>query len=1015
TPLLSLRPLPATPTISVTAPIHPETQPPLSTLEEPTSAEPPVLGPAQVTLRSTPPVAAPAVPPLTPERVQALLTDPATPVQLAHWVQEHLAVRGADGSFVPKSAGELDATLAHLRREAALLVAGHDAELAVGAGSAGEAGRSTGARLPGDVVTAVDHVVSRLPEALDPARQPLAAIRTLADFLPQLVEPAQSTGDLAPLRGALRELSRTVADFRAAYPAVELPDLLHPAQLATRVLAVDPGTGRFHVLDQAIAGVLAEDVFDAGYAAHVVDQLARAVPMDPELAAAVLGERARALVADILADEHGGFYHRAVYSAEFQAMFIRPDTLFLDAASAVAHESEHALQPDRRVARRAVITAATTVFQRDVALARLTLEREMPAFTRQREFFTGLIRRASVGPPDVETVRSVVPARYAWLLQSPAGIEAEIVRRYILSQPGGADIVRALHDDPHGDDTLLHEGGTGAGDIGPRVPMTMKDVRRVAHRYGVDASDVRIVLRKDRIGYEGSTGPDQTISLTRDAFTNEVQLARTLAHERYHVDQLRSGVPYPTTKAEAVPWEREAYAYEEQWWRDHPLNPDREPPDPGGPVVPPTGGGPGSGGSGGGTEFATFNRELTDRVRAQAHRAGTSPLAELQQFAIQRALARIFAASPDAWVLKGGQSMLARFPGARESSDIDLIRISGGDRDAMAADYSAALQRDLGDYLTFVPRSRVDLANVPGVRLAHTVLLGDRELMTLSVDLVPPRTRPVWQEPAVVPMPAHILETGSADERPDLRIISVHDVLAHKVSGMYTYTGSGGPPERAQDLVDILVLATNTAWDGPATHAMLREEIAWRLAQGEPMRVPDHFEVPNPAWGRIIGKYAASTPGLPYMNLGDALPLARAFLDPLLRPTPPRADWDPRTLSWVPRVDEVFVDTGQPDIERPEIERPEIERPDPAEVRLIEAPGEGPPSTVFADQALIDRWDTLSGGRNQPGSLQAQIAALKARTDLGLAGKINLIRDRMLPDAGTDPSRVPGLESKNLR
>ena len=89
-------------------------------------------------------------------------------------------------------------------------------------------------------------------------------------------------------------------------------------------------------------------------------------------------------------------------------------------------------------------------------------------------------------------------------------------------------------------------------------------------------------------------------------------------------------------------------------------------------------------------------------VRAEAERRGTTALDELQQFTLQRSIARIFAANPDDWMLKGGQAMLARNSGGRASTDIDLVRVSGNtDPDMMAAEYEAALARDHGDRLRF--------------------------------------------------------------------------------------------------------------------------------------------------------------------------------------------------------------------------------------------------------------------------------------------------------------------------
>ncbi|MFJ2648402.1 hypothetical protein ACIO1C_16895 [Streptomyces sp. NPDC087420] len=96
--------------------------------------------------------------------------------------------------------------------------------------------------------------------------------------------------------------------------------------------------------------------------------------------------------------------------------------------------------------------------------------------------------------------------------------------------------------------------------------MTMECVCEVAQKYGVDISDVKIKIDKGKIGYYGSTAPDQGVTLTREAFRNEQQLARTLVHERFHVDQIRSGMGYPKTYDSGNAREAAAQAHEDKWW-----------------------------------------------------------------------------------------------------------------------------------------------------------------------------------------------------------------------------------------------------------------------------------------------------------------------------------------------------------------------------------------------------------------------------------------------------------------
>ncbi|MFJ5924344.1 hypothetical protein ACIQF6_17270 [Kitasatospora sp. NPDC092948] len=50
-------------------------------------------------------------------------------------------------------------------------------------------------------------------------------------------------------------------------------------------------------------------------------------------------------------------------------------------------------------------------------------------------------------------------------------------------------------------------------------------------------------------------------------------MARTLAHERYHLPELRDGLPCPRTRVEEDLFEDRACAFEQDRWDSHPLNP----------------------------------------------------------------------------------------------------------------------------------------------------------------------------------------------------------------------------------------------------------------------------------------------------------------------------------------------------------------------------------------------------------------------------------------------------------
>jgi uncharacterized protein YukE len=123
--------------------------------------------------------------------------------------------------------------------------------------------------------------------------------------------------------------------------------------------------------------------------------------------------------------------------------------------------------------------------------------------------------------------------------------------------------------------TGLFREGDGIVRNGKKILMERTNVLAVAEKYGIDMDGVKFSLDKIRRGsgpgkeFYGVTMPDGEIKLARDAFMDEEQLARTLAHERFHLDELRSGMQFPWDEAGRAAYESRAYAYEERWWQEH--------------------------------------------------------------------------------------------------------------------------------------------------------------------------------------------------------------------------------------------------------------------------------------------------------------------------------------------------------------------------------------------------------------------------------------------------------------
>ncbi|WMF04527.1 WXG100 family type VII secretion target [Micromonospora robiginosa] len=130
---------------------------------------------------------------------------------------------------------------------------------------------------------------------------------------------------------------------------------------------------------------------------------------------------------------------------------------------------------------------------------------------------------------------------------------------------------RLRHAEPGPSDDLSRVRGKGRG---PRMPMNLEAVQRIATKYGVDVSDIQITVNNRMSGLCGITRADQSVMLCRDAFRSEEDLARTLEHERFHVSELREGRPYPKTREEADAFEDRAYAREDEWWQSQPVRPE---------------------------------------------------------------------------------------------------------------------------------------------------------------------------------------------------------------------------------------------------------------------------------------------------------------------------------------------------------------------------------------------------------------------------------------------------------
>jgi predicted nucleotidyltransferase component of viral defense system len=112
---------------------------------------------------------------------------------------------------------------------------------------------------------------------------------------------------------------------------------------------------------------------------------------------------------------------------------------------------------------------------------------------------------------------------------------------------------------------------------------------------------------------------------------------------------------------------------------------------------------------------------VSQRIRLLVRANPQLTTANLQrQFVYDRFLARVFSASGEDWVLKGGSALLVRVRSARHSQDLDLFRRRGTVESA-AAELVKSAAVDLADHFRFEVRLkelRSERPGQPGTELA---------------------------------------------------------------------------------------------------------------------------------------------------------------------------------------------------------------------------------------------------------------------------------------------------------
>ena len=290
-------------------------------------------------------------------------------------------------------------------------------------------------------------------------------------------------------------------------------------------------------------------------------------------------------------------------------------------------------------------------------------------------------------------------------------------------------------------------------------------------------------------------------------------------------------------------------------------------------------------------------KALEQAVKAAAVRSGRDTNRAIAGFYHDRFLCRVFASSKPAFVLKGGQSMLAKIPDARETRDVDLLGRTPNLDEALS-ELKEAAAVDLGDFIEFRFRGAVPTDTSQDYREGYTVtfdtwLGGTKRIGVVSVDLV------------VDPAPPEDFEVLTPAARLDVAGLACFDYVANTpetrvaekiCAAMQTYVT--GPSSRVKDLADLMTSMLNESVDNEKLERRLSIEVAFRH-----MDPIGEFSVPA-AWKTTFsGNYRkmAREAKLPreFEEVAAAEAAVADWLRPVLEGKAEGRAWSPEEQAWI--------------------------------------------------------------------------------------------------------------------
>lgn len=289
-------------------------------------------------------------------------------------------------------------------------------------------------------------------------------------------------------------------------------------------------------------------------------------------------------------------------------------------------------------------------------------------------------------------------------------------------------------------------------------------------------------------------------------------------------------------------------------------------------------------------------RALEQAVREAARRSPRNTSKAIAGFYRDRLLCRIFSERSPRFVLKGGQSQLARRIDARETRDIDLVGVTAEIKEALE-DLKRLASIDLHDNIEFrflgskpIPVSQEYRT---GLRVSFLPVLGKtKRLDPIGIDLVVDQTPP---EDFELVAPASRLDIEGLVVF-DYALQIVEERIADKVCAMMQRY-NGLPSSRVKDLLDLVVsMLTDRVDADMLSKKIKRESILRNMGQVEEVRAPLEW---NSFYAPAYAK-EASAAGIPQelTDLANAETAVASWLNLVLQGVAEGTIWDPETQRW---------------------------------------------------------------------------------------------------------------------